>query len=154
MPFRVTVQHPEGAAANLVDILNLPGRVVQVRDRGGLQENIVMVGGAAQERGNAGNDVADDLEAEPFGEEAVAAFLVGGAEHHVTELARRYRAGELDASGAGVQQHIAAPMSRLPRSRILPSGAKRRRTRPRTPGPGASSGRHARSARPSLAGRH
>jgi hypothetical protein len=50
----VTVEHGGGASADLVDIVDLPRRVMAEVDGGLLREDVVVVGGAAHEGGEAG----------------------------------------------------------------------------------------------------
>ena len=60
---------------------------MQERQRRLLVEHVVVVGGAAHERGEPRHGVAD-LEAEALGEQLLRGLLVGRAEHHVSQLAR------------------------------------------------------------------
>jgi 3-methylfumaryl-CoA hydratase len=111
MPFGVVLEHRVGTAAHLVDVVHLPGGVVQERDRGAEHEDVVVVGGTAQERAGALDPVAD-LEAEPVGEERLGGLVVGRADDGVAELARpdpvlaqhaRCAAGPVHPAGAVVR---------------------------------------------------
>ena len=84
--FGVTFEHPHGAAADFVDIVDLPRRVMEERHWGGLEEQVVVVGGAAHEGGDTGDLVAY-LESDPIDEEALRGFGVGSADDDVAELA-------------------------------------------------------------------
>ena len=68
-----------------------------------LDQHVVVVGGAAHERADAG-DESLTLKPMPVGEEALGGGRVGGAEHDVTELARRDRAFADDARCAPVRR--------------------------------------------------
>src|ERR1700740_2282283 len=68
MPGRVLVQQVCGAAADPVDVVDLPGRVVQKADRCGLHEQVVVIGRTSEERGRTTDGVAY-LEADSFDEE-------------------------------------------------------------------------------------
>ena len=57
MTFRMVFEHRVRAASDGVDVVDLPGGVVQERRRRGQDENVVVVGGAAQERVRLGNSV-------------------------------------------------------------------------------------------------
>ena len=80
------LEHGGGAAADLVDVVDLPRRVVQVADRRRLHEHVVVLGGAPHEGGQERHLVAD-LEPQALDEERRAGLLVGGTDHHVPELA-------------------------------------------------------------------
>ena len=96
--FGVALEHRLRPAADVVDVIDLPGRVVQEVHRRGQHEHVVVVGRAAQERGDADDPVAD-LEPEPFGEETRGGGVVGGAEDGVSELARADRVAAHEAGG-------------------------------------------------------
>ena len=81
------VEHRRGATTDLVHVIDLPRRVVQQRYRRRLHEKVVMIGGAAQERREAGDRVAH-LEADSFDEEPLGGLEVGGTDDDVPELAR------------------------------------------------------------------
>ena len=98
----IGLEHGGGAAADLVDVVDLPRGVVQEVDRGLLDEHVVVVGGAAHERREAGDGVAD-LEAQALGEEPLAGLLVDRADHHVPELPGADRVLAQDAVGAGAR---------------------------------------------------
>src|ERR1700730_18865203 len=86
MPGRVLFQQRGGASADLVHYFDLPGGVMQERDRCRLDEQIVVIGGAPEERGCPGYGVAA-LEADSLDEDPLAGFKVGRAQHDVAELA-------------------------------------------------------------------
>lgn len=90
-----------GATADLVDVIDLPGGVVQEGDRSALHEQVVVVGRAAEEGGDAGDLVAD-LEPDAVGEELPGGVGVGRAEDDVTELAGRDRCRALERRTPGV----------------------------------------------------
>ena len=75
------------ALADLVDIVDLPRRMVEERNGRIDEPDIVMVGAAAEEGDHAGAGVAE-LEAEHVGEEAHAGLEIGGRVQHMAELAR------------------------------------------------------------------
>ena len=50
MAFGMVLEHFERPATNVVDVVHLPGRVVQEGDGCGENEQVVMIGRAAQER--------------------------------------------------------------------------------------------------------
>jgi hypothetical protein len=52
VPFGVALERGEGTAPDVVDVVDLPGRVVQEVHRGGQHQDVVVVGGAAHERGH------------------------------------------------------------------------------------------------------
>src|SRR5438046_577853 len=79
------------AAADLVDVVDLPGRVVEERHGRRLHEEIMVIGGAAQERSEAGDRVAH-LEADAVDEEPLARSQFGRAQHDVAALPRPDRA--------------------------------------------------------------
>jgi hypothetical protein len=95
MPFRVFLQHGRRAATHLVHVIHFPCGVVQEVQRCLLQQQIVMIGRAAQERGQAG-DVVGHLEPEPFCEEVLGGFLIQRAHDHMTEPARPHLVGAFD----------------------------------------------------------
>jgi hypothetical protein len=80
------LEHGLGASADLVDVIDLPGRVVQERDGSLHNENVVMVAGAAQERAGAPDMVAD-LEAETLDEEGFGRGVVCRRQDGMPELA-------------------------------------------------------------------
>ena len=96
VPLGVARQHAGRAPPDFVDVIDLPGGVVQEADRRGQGEQVVVVGGAAQERAGP-LDVVADLEAEPVGEERRGSGQVSGADHRVPQLARQDRPGPQDA---------------------------------------------------------
>ena len=102
VPFRPPFEHRERAPAHLVDVVHLPGRVVQEVDRRGQHEDVVVVAGAAHERAHPGDPVAD-LETEAVGEERRRAAVVGAAQHGVAELARAHRARPGETRSPGVR---------------------------------------------------
>ena len=65
-------------------------RVVQEADRRRLDQDVVVVGRAAHERGEPGTRSLT-LKPSPSVKNRWAGLLVGGAEHHVAELARTHR---------------------------------------------------------------
>jgi hypothetical protein len=83
MALGVTLEHVLGPAPDFVDIADLPGRVVEERHRGRLNEQVVMVGGATHERGDTDNLIAD-LETDSLLEEALRRLEVGAADDDVT----------------------------------------------------------------------
>jgi len=82
----MTFEHSHCAAADFVDVFDLPRCVMKERHRGGLDQQVVMVGGAAHEGGDTGDLVAY-LESDPIDEEALRGFGVGSADDDVAELA-------------------------------------------------------------------
>jgi hypothetical protein len=66
----VTFEHRRGAPSNFVDVIDLPGRVMQERNRAWLEEQVVVVGGAPHERGES-SDLVADLESDSVNEEAL-----------------------------------------------------------------------------------
>ena len=84
--FGMALEHPHCSAANFVDIVDLPGRVMQERHRGRLDQQVVMVGGAPHEGGDTSNFVAH-LESDAVYEEALRGFGVGSADDDVTQFA-------------------------------------------------------------------
>src|SRR5256714_3802458 len=109
VPLGMLLEHRRRAAADLVDVVDLPGGVMQEADRCLEDEDVVMIGRAAHERANVLDRVAE-LEAEAFEEERSGDSKVCGAEHRVPELAG------LDPLGA---QHTRCPGT----SRLDPAGA-------------------------------
>src|SRR5271166_606763 len=99
MPRRVFLQHGGGPATHLVDVIDLPGGVMQERHRRLLDQDVVMVGGAAHERGQARHRIAD-LEPEAASEKLLRELLAGRPEHDVPQLARPDRPLPQDAGGA------------------------------------------------------
>ena len=67
---RVTFEHRHGTPANFIDIVDLPGRVMQERHRGRLEQQVVVVGGAPHECGES-SDLVADLEPDSVYEEAL-----------------------------------------------------------------------------------
>ena len=119
VPLGVLLEHRHGAASDLVDVLDLPGGVVQEVHRRLLDQDVVVVSGAAHERGDRGDDVAD-LEPDALGEETLGGCLVGGPDHHVTELAWRNRTFADDAGCPPIRTVDAArPVVGRRRSRVL-----------------------------------
>jgi hypothetical protein len=80
-------QHRGGAAADGVDVIDLPAAVVQERHRGPLHQDVVVIGGAAQEHSDVTHGITDP-ETQPVNEKGVRTVVVGTAEHEVTEPAR------------------------------------------------------------------
>ena len=66
----MTFEHAHGSAPDLVDVFDLPGRVMQERHRGRLEQQVVMVGGASQE-GSGPQDLVTYLEPDAIDEEAL-----------------------------------------------------------------------------------
>jgi uncharacterized protein len=120
VPLRVVFQHRAGAAADLVDVVDLPGRVVQEAHRRGQHQQVVVVGRAAQERAGALDAVAD-LESDPVGEERRRRLVIGAGQHRVPELARAYPGGAVHPGcpAAGTFGPAGAVVRRG-RDRILP----------------------------------
>jgi hypothetical protein len=94
--------------------------MVQEAHRRGQDQHVVMVGGAAHERADALDPVAD-LESETFGEEGGRGGVVGAAEHGVAELARAHpvRPGEPGRPGVRPVEPARAVV-RGGRDRVLP----------------------------------
>jgi hypothetical protein len=72
-------KHVHGTAADFVDILDLPAGVMEERHCCLLHEQVVVVGGATQERPELLDDVADP-KAQAIDEERLRDGEVGGAE--------------------------------------------------------------------------
>ena len=97
MPGRIGGQHAGRAAAYLINVVDLPGGVVQILRGRGADHEVVVVGGAADELADAADRVAD-LEPEYPDEQPLAGLDVGAADHDVTKppwphSAFAYRAG-------------------------------------------------------------
>src|SRR5712675_1650077 len=86
VPFGMVLEHRSGAAADLVDVVDFPGGVVQEADRCLEDQDVVMVRRAAHERADILYRVAE-LEAEAVEEERTGDGQVCGAQHGVAELA-------------------------------------------------------------------
>src|SRR5437016_5684694 len=105
----MVLEHRRRTTADLIDVVDLPGGVMQEADRCLEDEDVVMIRGAAHERANVLDRVAE-LEAEAFEEERPGDGQVCGAQHRVAELPR------LDPLGA---QHTRRPGT----SPLDPAGA-------------------------------
>src|ERR1022692_1708155 len=92
VPFGPSFEHRERAAAYVVDVVDLPGRVVQEIHRRGQDQDVVVIGRAAHERADILDAVAD-LEPEAIDEKRRRRAVVDTAEDSVTQLARTYPAG-------------------------------------------------------------
>ena len=102
------------ALADLVDVVDLPRRMVEERHGSVDQPDIVVVGAAAKEGDHPGAGVAD-LESEHVGEEADAGVEVGGGVQHVAELARPSGTLIEDRRSAGSRaSRVARRVHRLP----------------------------------------
>jgi hypothetical protein len=94
----MTFEHPHRSAPHLIDIFDLPGRVVQERNRGILKEEIVMIGRAPEKGGDAPNFVAH-LEPDAVDEEALRGLGVRSADDDVSQFARLDRTFAQDPRG-------------------------------------------------------
>src|SRR5216684_1528213 len=84
VPLGMVLEHRRRAAADLVDIVDLPGGVMQEADRCLEDEDVVMIRRAAHERADVLDRVAE-LEAEALEEERPGGGQVGGAQYRVAE---------------------------------------------------------------------
>ena len=75
---------------NGIDVVHLHGVVVHHGHLRRCQQDVVMVGGAAEEVGERSERVGHP-EAETIHIEGAARFYIGGAEHHMPHAARRLR---------------------------------------------------------------
>src|ERR1019366_8667502 len=82
----MTFEHPHGASADLVDIIDLPGRVMEKGHRGWLEQQVVVVGRTPQEGGGASHSVTD-FESDTLDKEALRRFGIRGADDDVAQFA-------------------------------------------------------------------
>ena len=89
------------AAFTLIDVVDLPGAVMQEIHRRPLQQQIVVIGGAPQKRRQAGHMVGH-LETQSLGEKLLGGLLIQRAHHHMTQPTRTHLVGALDRRGPAI----------------------------------------------------
>jgi hypothetical protein len=115
----VAVEHTRGSAANFVNIFDLPGCVMQERHGGRLDQQVVMIGRAPDEGGDA-PDLVAHLESDAIYEETLRGFGIGSADDDVTQFAGSNRFFAQDSWCTMVLSFgPAGPVVRPERGRIL-----------------------------------
>ena len=113
------LEHRVRAAADVVDVVDLPRGVVQEAHRSTEDQHVVVVGRAAHECARALDPVAH-LEPEAVDEERHAPLRVGAAQHRVPELARAHPVRAAESRRPGVLPfRPARPVVRGGRDTIL-----------------------------------
>ncbi len=84
-----------------VDVIHLDGVVVEVRDRAGLDQQVVVVGFDAHEREDAVEHLVRDLEAQAVQVEGVCVLQMRSGQDDVAEPAWRSLLGLFDHRSAG-----------------------------------------------------
>jgi hypothetical protein len=98
VPFGVAFKDGFGAPADLIDIVDFPRAVMEEVDRRSLDNQVVVVGGAAHEEGEAFDFVAD-LEPNALLEELSGGFRISRSDRHVPLRYEPERGVVLDCLG-------------------------------------------------------
>jgi hypothetical protein len=85
VPLGVALEHPLGTAADFIDVIDLPGRVMQERHGGRLDQQVVMISGAPH-KCRCSPDFVAHLESDAGREEALRGFGVRSADHDMAQF--------------------------------------------------------------------